>query len=180
MFNSHFKSRFTPAGYSEAAKKLSRRSMEATGVSQLSPQERSTILAMLEEYTTALSIYHNVLEKPAEDDNDIAGCLLSNIEYVAPSTLLQRLYRCVCYTILRADLRTTFNELNSANIHDLFETYFLISWDTDDRLNAGTTEQLKITDLKVYQSEEIAIEKLWLNIEMFKKSSTSLIAPLAR
>nr|XP_031826943.1 dynein regulatory complex protein 9 [Nomia melanderi] len=57
--------------------------MTANGVSQLSPQERSTVLAALEEYTTALAIYHNVLEKPAEDDNDIADCLLSSIEYVA-------------------------------------------------------------------------------------------------
>lgn len=111
MFNSHFKSRFTPAGHGEAAEELSRRSMEATGVSQLSPQERSTILAMLEEYTTALSVYHNVLEKPAEDDNGIADCLLSNIEYVAPSTLIQRLsYRCVLRdpSRLRNELRVQF------------------------------------------------------------------------
>nr|XP_033338830.1 dynein regulatory complex protein 9 [Megalopta genalis] len=53
-------------------------------VPQLSPQDRSTILAALEEYTNALAIYRNVLGKPPEDDNDVADCVLSDTEYVAP------------------------------------------------------------------------------------------------
>ncbi|KZC12263.1 IQ domain-containing protein G [Dufourea novaeangliae] len=56
--------------------------VERNCTSQLSPQERSVILAMLEEYTNALVIYHNTLEKPAKDVNDIAECILFDTEYV--------------------------------------------------------------------------------------------------
>ncbi|XP_076642413.1 dynein regulatory complex protein 9 [Halictus rubicundus] len=49
-------------------------------VSQLSPQDRSTILAALEDYTNALAIYHDVLENPPEYDNDIDGCILSDTD----------------------------------------------------------------------------------------------------
>lgn len=58
-------------------------STDSVVVSQLSPQDRSTILAALEDYTNALAIYHDVRENPPEDDNDIAGCILSDTEYVA-------------------------------------------------------------------------------------------------
>ncbi|XP_076377890.1 uncharacterized protein LOC117227569 isoform X2 [Megalopta genalis] len=52
-------------------------------VPQLSPQDRSTILAALEEYTNALAIYRNVLGKPPEDDNDVADCVLSDTDLYA-------------------------------------------------------------------------------------------------
>lgn len=41
-----------------------------------SPLERKRILALLEEFTSALAIYHNALKKPAKHDNDISiDCL---------------------------------------------------------------------------------------------------------
>ncbi|XP_076233344.1 uncharacterized protein LOC143178502 [Calliopsis andreniformis] len=55
--------------------------LTANGSSRFSASERATILALLEEYATALAVYHNTLKKPTTPDNRIPiDCIFSDSE----------------------------------------------------------------------------------------------------